>query len=207
MKYQIKSFLVFYILFIFNSQYAIGQHVDKEVIQKLESKPFVKVIVVLKEQANVALASSIKGKSEKALYVHNLLEQTAKNSQGDLRDYLFRKGFNYTSYNIVNAIAVNADKDAIDWLSKRPEVYQIIEDQDMPAERYFLADGNASLRSPEPTWGITNIGAEQLWEKGFKGQGVVIGGQDTGYSWNESPIKNKYRGFISLRGPLNFSVN
>ena len=197
MKYQIKSILVFCTLVIFNSPFGFGQRIDQAVIQKLESAEFVKVIVVLKEQANVALAASIRGKSEKAIYVHNILQQTAERSQKEVTSYLFRKGFNYTSYNIVNAIAVKADLETIDWLSNRPEVYQIIEDQDMPAERYFLTDGNVSMRSPEPTWGITNIGAEQLWEKGFRGQGVVIGGQDTGYSWNESPIKSKYRGYVS----------
>src|SRR5690606_25802684 len=51
------------------------------------------------------------------------------------------------------------------------------------------------LRSVEPEWGIKNIKADSVWQLGFQGQGIVIGGQDTGYDWDVSPLISKYRGW------------
>ena len=34
-----------------------------------------------------------------------------------------------------------------------------------------------------------------MWSEGYTGQGVVIGGQDTGYAWDHPALKNQYRGW------------
>ena len=52
-----------------------------------------------------------------------------------------------------------------------------------------------TARNAEPEWGIKAIAADSVWLDGITGQGVIIGGQDTGYDWKVSPIKNKYRGY------------
>ena len=44
-------------------------------------------------------------------------------------------------------------------------------------------------------WNITKVHAPEVWAAGFTGQGVVIGGQDTGYQWNHPALKGKYRGW------------
>ncbi|MFH1632779.1 MAG: S8 family serine peptidase, partial [Chloroflexota bacterium] len=42
---------------------------------------------------------------------------------------------------------------------------------------------------------ITKINADDVWAEGYSGQGVVIGGQDTGYDWDHPALKDKYRGW------------
>ncbi len=44
-------------------------------------------------------------------------------------------------------------------------------------------------------WNITLVGAPQVWELGYTGQGVVVGGADTGYEWNHPALINQYRGW------------
>jgi serine protease AprX len=48
---------------------------------------------------------------------------------------------------------------------------------------------------PEPEWGIKTIKADSVWLLGYRGKGVVVGGQDTGYDWDVSPLKKQYRGY------------
>ncbi len=43
--------------------------------------------------------------------------------------------------------------------------------------------------------GISYVRAPQIWNLGYTGQGVVVGGADTGYRWTHAALKNAYRGW------------
>ena len=53
-----------------------------------------------------------------------------------------------------------------------------------------LAEGPAGV---EPNIAYTH--APEVWAMGFTGQGIVIGGQDTGYQWDHPALKPHYRGW------------
>ena len=40
--------------------------------------------------------------------------------------------------------------------------------------------------------------APQVWNLGFTGQGIVVGGQDTGYLWNHAALQAHYRGWNGI---------
>jgi subtilisin family serine protease len=44
-------------------------------------------------------------------------------------------------------------------------------------------------------WGVAKIEAPLAWAAGTTGQGVVIGGEDTGYQWDHPVLKPQYRGW------------
>jgi len=44
-------------------------------------------------------------------------------------------------------------------------------------------------------WNVQLIGAPELWALSVNGEGVVIGGQDTGYQWDHPALINQYRGW------------
>jgi serine protease AprX len=46
-----------------------------------------------------------------------------------------------------------------------------------------------------PEWNISKIHAPEVWAQGFQGQGITIGGQDTGYAWQHPALINQYRGW------------
>jgi uncharacterized repeat protein (TIGR01451 family) len=54
-------------------------------------------------------------------------------------------------------------------------------------------------------WNIDLVNAEQVWARGFTGQGVVIGGQDTGYEWFHPALKEHYRGWDGITADHNFN--
>jgi len=44
-------------------------------------------------------------------------------------------------------------------------------------------------------WNVIQIGAVDVWTQGFFGQGIVVGGEDTGYQWDHPALINHYRGW------------
>ena len=43
------------------------------------------------------------------------------------------------------------------------------------------------------------------WAAGFRGQSVVVGGQDTGYDWDHPALRNKYRGWNGSSADHNYN--
>ena len=81
-------------------------------------------------------------------------------------------------------------------LAKRDDVEKIIDNAPFKMLDYTIEKNNASTRNVEPEWGVKKIKADSVWLKGFRGKGVIVAGQDTGYDWELSPIKTKYKGYI-----------
>ena len=51
-------------------------------------------------------------------------------------------------------------------------------------------------RAPEAIEpGVTKVRAPEVWAAGYRGQSVVVGGQDTGYDWTHPALRDKYRGW------------
>lgn len=168
--------------------------VAPSVWEAIQHKGKAKVFVILKTQADLSGARAIKGKNLKGEYTFNQLRQTAEISQKPLSQWLSNEGIPHKKYFIVNTILLEADSELLYALSIRPEVDKILNNSPLyyhaPVERQE-ATGKASAVE----WGVTQINAEEVWALGYKGAGVVVGGQDTGYDWEHPAIKMQYRGW------------
>ncbi|HAY71098.1 MAG TPA: hypothetical protein DCX89_04350, partial [Saprospirales bacterium] len=152
-----------------------------------------KIVVILKEQADVSMAGSIHGKDAKARFVFHKLLMTAEESQRELVELLNARSIDFRSFYIVNMVALKADLDLITELAALPYVKEVLEDSSFKLEDSPEEDRNdPGLRTVE--WNITKIKAPEVWAMGHLGEGVVIGGQDTGYKWDHVALVNKYRG-------------
>jgi subtilisin family serine protease len=58
-----------------------------------------------------------------------------------------------------------------------------------------VAAATMRLLATEMPWGIAKIGAPETWALGYRGQGVVVAGQDTGYAWDHPALRRQYRGW------------
>jgi subtilisin family serine protease len=54
-------------------------------------------------------------------------------------------------------------------------------------------------------WNITNVNADDVWSLGYTGEGIVIGGQDTGYDWDHPALINQYRGWDGSTADHNYN--
>ncbi len=94
----------------------------------------------------------------------------------------------------MNAVLVRTDFMTAEQIAAIPQVRRLVYDPVIRHQFGEKAASQASGRSGEPEWGITGIDAEQVWNLGYEGQDVVIGGADTGVEWIHSTISQQYRG-------------
>lgn len=151
-----------------------------------------KIVVVLKDQADVSGAKTIAGKDAKANFVFKTLLHKAVESQKELIAWLDARSIQYRSFYIVNMVSLEADSPLIEELAALPYVKEVIEDSSFKLEEPVEERDNTGLRAIE--WNISHIKAPEVWAMGHTGQNVVIGGQDTGYKWDHAALINQYRG-------------
>jgi serine protease AprX len=150
-----------------------------------------KVLLVLKSQASILPASNLKTRVAKSTYIYNTLYNHAQTTQVNIKAYLNSQFLPHRCYYLVNMIHTDLNAIQVDSMKRHPDVGSIIPDGNFTLpilERSINAD-----RAIE--WGLNMIQAPAVWAKGYKGQGIVIGGQDTGYDWDHPALINKYRGW------------
>ncbi len=155
-------------------------------------------LVVLAEQADLSGAARLHTKAEKGRYVYETLWRTAQTSQAPLLAWLKARGVEHRPYYIVNLIWVKGDADLARVLAARSDVARIegnpcIQNTLPQPVRPLDALLAAAPAAIEPN--ITYVRAPEVWAMGFTGQGIVVGGQDTGYDWTHPALKPHYRGW------------
>lgn len=163
-------------------------------------------IVWMRDQADLSAARDLRGKSRKGEYVFETLRAHAMRTQSRVLDAL--NGYAANSFYLVNAVAVaQADRDLIERLCALPEVARVAPDPWAYFEgAYTAAPAEAAARSGVE-WGVDRINAPMVWSLGHRGQGVSIGGADTGYEWAHPAIKAAYRGYFPLTDTVDHNYN
>jgi serine protease AprX len=169
---------------------------DSALEEAFKKSEMVEYIVVLKDRADFSKTLPIKTKNEKAKFVYYSLVEKANFSQKNILDYLGAKNIPHQSFYITNAIKVKSSVEHALWILNRPEVAWLFHNNAIKMLDYIEEKDQPEVRDVEPEWGIKMIKADSVWSMGYTGQGVVIGGQDTGYAWDVNPLKQKYRGYI-----------
>lgn len=152
-------------------------------------------LIVLDDPADLAPADRLLTKEEKGRFVYAALTERARRSQGALRDALRAAGVEHRPFWIVNAVWARGDLALIERLAARPDVRQIGANLQsrMPFPEPQAPPVGATLDGIE--WNISKVRAPEVWALGYQGQGIVVGGQDTGYAWQHPALLNHYRGW------------
>lgn len=166
------------------------------VLRDLEDGSLRDFLVVLTEQADLSPAYRLPTKQAKGRFVYETLWKTAQRSQAPLRAWLDARGVPYRSYYIVNLIHVQSgDPALVAALSARADVARI-EANPRIYNPLPLPPETAAISAPGGIeWNIAHVGAPDVWAMGYTGQGIVVGGQDTGYDWDHPALKKQYRGW------------
>jgi serine protease AprX len=156
----------------------------------------IEFLVFLVDQADLSPAASLETKAEKGAFVYQTLTTLAARTQKPLRNQLNALGIPYQSFWIANMLWVRGDAGIVQSLAQRPDV------------AHLYANPQIQTQLPEPApvtampqaagallWNLLQINADDAWATGYTGQGVVIGGQDTGYQWDHPALKDQYRGW------------
>ncbi len=179
------------------------------VLEKTANGAEAEFLVALADQADLRGADALATKEEKGRFVRDALWNKAQATQRPLLDWLQARKIEHRAYYITNVIWVKADAEVALALASRPDVARLEGNptiRNYPIDLPVEDDAPASLETPqaiEP--GITHTKAPQVWATGFTGQGIVVGGADTGYRWDHSALKGKYRGFDGVNANHDYS--
>lgn len=151
-------------------------------------------LVVLAPQANLAPAAALPTKLAKGRFVVNSLRDVASRTQAPIISLLQERGIPYRSFWIVNMIQITGDRALLEELAARPDVKQIDAN---PHVRTALPSSASfdTAQAKHIEWNVTRVKAPRVWKLGFKGQGLVVAGADTGVQWDHPALKGHYRGW------------
>lgn len=159
------------------------------------------VLLVLDDQSTpltTPLAADADYLLRRRVFVANLIAR-AEESQTGLRAWLDARGVKYTSYWIANVIQAElspADLQQLAQGARDPALRHVARVEPNPLLQQRLPKELPVVPMPEAVaTGVSRIRAPSVWSAGFRGQGVVIGGMDTGYKWDHAALKAQYRGW------------
>lgn len=156
------------------------------------------MMVILADQADLSGADLLKMKKEKGRFVRDTLWKKSQATQGPLLKWLAQRNLEHRSFYIVNAIWVKGRWDDVMAMALRSDVARVEGNPEVRAipDPLQAIDAPAQPNAPatvEP--GITYTHAPSVWAEGFFGQGIVVGGADTGIRWTHDALKPHYRGW------------
>jgi len=166
-------------------------------------------LVLLVEQADLRPAAMLPTKAEKGRYVYEALRKQSRETQGLILRWLRERAIEHRSFYIVNAILVKGSREIAEALAARPDVARV---EGNPQIRNWLPQPEAGAQSasqpPTPETIEPNIAythAPDVWALGFRGQGITVGGADTGERWTHNALKPQYRGWDGIAADHNYN--
>jgi serine protease AprX len=181
--------------------------VTPSVFEALQRHTTTEIIVVMQEQGDVSVINPYATKEEKGQKTVEILRGVAERSQADIRQFLTAKRVSFHAFWLVNAVHLRTDSGLLRTLAERSDVAEIMNN---PTSKLSLLPEDSNPNLPETiqkTWGIQRIGADSVWALGYRGQGVVVGGADTGYDWTHPALQKKYRGFNAITNATDHNYN
>ena len=193
-----KKLTLFLMFFLFVSGYAqpvIDPLLSEEILSRNEDEN-IAVIVIMKSQYDRTQlnrrADYCVTRAERREFVVNELKKFAEASQYDLRQSLTEMErrcmvSSPTVLWIANALYFNATKAAIQSLALRDDIALIGYAKEYPC----IPDGEKQ-KPASMTWEITpnvlQVRADQVWDMGYKGQGVVVALIDSGVNYRHVDV-------------------
>ena len=174
--------------------------VDPRVLEAATREGSVDALLVLADQSQPVLAP-LRDNGDYRVRRRALvatLQARAATSQRALRLWLDARGIAHRGFWIANVIEARVPLGALGDLAARGDVERIDPNPRVPLhlpDQSITPSAQASTLASGIAWGVAKINAPLVWGQGVIGQGVVVGGEDTGYQWDHPALKQHYRGW------------
>ncbi|MGI5190274.1 S8 family serine peptidase [Promicromonospora sp. CA-289599] len=149
-------------------------------------------------------AKDIADWGERGQFVYDALTSTAKASQAGVVADLKAAGVEYESYWISNAILVEDGTEKLaEQVATSREVKQVHER--IAAELIEPVEREAPTKNAPLAieWGLEAIGAPEVWDMGYTGDGITVASIDTGVDLEHPALVRQYRGYHEDGGRSN----
>src|SRR3954470_2176384 len=167
---------------------------DHALKKALDAGP-TRFVVEVAARPDLRPAAKIHDHGKRAGFVADRLKATAKASQAEaIAIARATKGTHAASYWLGNSLFVNGDAKLAARLAKLkgvssvhlPKVYPLVKPVEASVAILAAAGG--------PEWGVEKINADDVWNEGITGSGIVVGSVDTGVDFTHPALVNNYRG-------------
>lgn len=190
---------------------APASKINPALAQAARTQGPVEALIVLADQATPTFAplSADADYKQRRRALVQALRTRADRQQLELRIWLESRGIAYRAYWIANVVQATLSADDLQALAARPEVARL-ETNPSIAARLPQPERAAAKEVPADAtlaveWGVSKIRAPEVWAVGITGQGVVIGGADTGYRWAHPALQPHYRGWNGTSANHNYN--
>ncbi|PRY56232.1 S8 family serine peptidase [Glycomyces artemisiae] len=128
----------------------------------------------------------------------------AETSQRDAVDVLDAAGADYESYWGASTIKVQADEDLLADLAALDTVEAVVAAPEYDMIEPVAPDGKDeagggfqtwdAVQTAAVEWGVADVGAPEVWDEGFTGEGITVASIDTGVQYDHPALADSYRG-------------
>ena len=175
----------------------------EEIYGSSKSNEMFQTIIVLNEQFDVQKSArdlQCLNKAQKKQYVIEELKTISKNSQKKVLDDL-QQGQkadlveDIQNFWIINAIGCSMTKDMVYAIAERPDVKFVTKNTEISItdgneNEVFFEDVILEKDAPVNQWNVTKVNADQVWNLGYTGEGIIVAVIDTGVNYNHTDIAN-----------------
>ncbi len=175
------------------------EKVNERVLDLFEDKEKATFLVKFAEKADTLSVAEEAKASASSLSKHESLnmqrsavvselKETALTSQEDVNAFLEQGIDNgdveeFTSYFIVNGMAVTATKEIAEKLATFDSVEKILPNEERTLYTTVTEDAEKIESTIENVeWNVERVGAPEVWDMGIDGSGIVVASIDTGHS-------------------------
>ncbi len=174
------------------ASHAYGADIAPRVAAQAAQQGSADALIVFDDGAPPAIDASMEYRARRRAVVETL-QARAQTHQRALRAWLDSQHIAHDDFWIVDAIHARLTPSHLAALAARSESMHVEENPTI--SRNLPVASPLQTEAPTIGWGVTKINAPSVWAAGFTGQGVVIGGEDTGYQWDHPILKPQYRGW------------
>src|SRR5437667_5470952 len=163
-------------------------------------------LAILASRADLSGVAALTGKLAKDRFVFETLRAHAARTQAPIKSLLDSMGASYRSHWLVNLLRVTGGRDVVEALAARKDIARIVPNPWMKS--IILPDQPARISTEAPgtvEWNIARVRAPRAWQRGFTGQGIVLGNIDTGQQWDHPALKPHYRGWNGSTANHNYN--
>ncbi|HKK88649.1 MAG TPA: S8 family serine peptidase, partial [Saprospiraceae bacterium] len=167
-----------------------------DLLQAFEQHESADFWVIMSKQHRVEVPNDrYLSKREKGQMAFDQLTRYARESQASVLPLIIKHSEQYKSHYLVNVIFVRGNLVLAEALARKSEVRSLVHLPEIPLEEVEVETAAAASREIVNTWGVDTVGASRVWsEFGVRGEGAVVGNQDTGVEWQHIGLVNSYRG-------------
>ena len=155
--------------------------------------------VYLEPKADLSGAEAFRTREAKSRYVQQRLTAAAATSQAPMLSQLDQLGAEGRGFWITNAIVASGGLSVVQAMASRPDVAHVYGigtgKLDPPIKANLPGGTTATAGSPAVFASIAKVQADKAWALGYRGQGAVVAGADTGVRWTHEALKTRYRGW------------